>query len=419
MEVDLPVFATLLQTGFGYGTTIGFVDENLLDSTLSTITSTPDGMVRIDLVKDAATELSNIGSLLEMEEFNDILPLVKKSVNELFAGQGRTLADVSLFSLATTYCKRTHNSQMFDLKDWADNLVGVAPPSRRNLVETSTSGDHIFLSELKSQLRTQFEHLMVPNLADEEVPAVPDVATFNVVRPSGSICSGNDKAMSVEIDDSVDDTVTITLCALIAYDAGGPLDADGLTNLLEDVPALSVEGNISLAGSLMVGARLTASANYWTGISVSAEIDTIIAQLNALGNINANAGFGMINTAGTGTASFDGMVQLNYESGTFTSGSFTSDTLFGYEILCQVALEEPAVAGVLVDPFEFKLNDTDVFDDIAPSISYPSIKALLDSIKFSPAAALTMLRTIYGKPTKDGAISIFANALIFCCRVYG
>lgn len=306
---------------------------------------------------------------------------------------------------------------MFDLMDWADNLVGVASPTaRRNLVQTS--GDYIFLSELKSQMRTQFKHLMVPGLADKEVPVVPDVATFNVVRPSGSICSGNDKAMSVEIDDTVEDTVTITLCALIAYDVGGSFDADGLTNLLEDVPALNVEGGFSLAGSLMVGARLTASENWFGLISVSAELDPIIAQLNVLSKINATAGFGMINAAGKGTARFDGMVQLNYNSGSFTHG-FTSETLFGYEIMGQVALEEPAVAGVLVDPFEFKLNDTDVFDDIAPSISYPSIKALLDSIKFSPAAALTMLRTIDGKPTNDGVISIRANAPIFCCRIYG
>ena len=100
---------------------------------------------------------------------------------------------------------------MFDFREWADNLEGVfSPTARRNLVETSD--DYILLSELKSQLRTQFEHLMVPDLGDKEVPAVPDVATFNVVRPSGSVCSGNDKAMSVEIDDRVKNTLTIALC---------------------------------------------------------------------------------------------------------------------------------------------------------------------------------------------------------------
>ncbi|EJK70606.1 hypothetical protein THAOC_08022, partial [Thalassiosira oceanica] len=91
MEVDLPVFT--IVSGFGYGATIGFVDDNLLDSTLSTITLASDGLVRIDLVKDAAAELSNIGSKLNIEEFHEPLPLVKNSVNELFAGEGRTLAD--------------------------------------------------------------------------------------------------------------------------------------------------------------------------------------------------------------------------------------------------------------------------------------------------------------------------------------
>ncbi|EJK58713.1 hypothetical protein THAOC_21137, partial [Thalassiosira oceanica] len=326
MEVDLPLFA--IVGGLGYGTTIRFVDDNLLDSNLTNITSTPDSLVEIDLVKNAATELSDIGSSLNMSEFSETLPLVKKSVNELFAGEGRTLAD------------------MFDFREWADNLEGVfSPTARRNLVETSD--DYILLSELKSQLRTQFEHLMVPDLGDKEVPAVPDVATFNVVRPSGSVCSGNDKAI--------------------------------------------------LAGSLMVGARLTASygwGSWFLGprISVSAKLDPVIAQLHVSSEINATAGFGMINTAGTGTASFDGMVQLNY---TDNNDNFTSETSFGYDIyLGQVALEEPAVEGVLFDPFEFKLNDTDVFDAIPPNISYPSINALIGAVKFSPAAALTMLRTI-------------------------
>lgn len=55
----------------------------------------------------AAEELRDLTSFLDdFEALNEVLPLVKSSVNNLIAGPDRTLAD------------------LFDLTDWANNLEG-------------------------------------------------------------------------------------------------------------------------------------------------------------------------------------------------------------------------------------------------------------------------------------------------------
>lgn len=82
-------------------------DEDLLDGNMPEPTVSYDALIDIALIQLAAEELRDFTSFLgDFEALDEVLPVVKSSVNDVIAGPDRTLAD------------------LFDFTDWANNLEG-------------------------------------------------------------------------------------------------------------------------------------------------------------------------------------------------------------------------------------------------------------------------------------------------------
>ncbi len=106
LEVFMPVFVVVFDS-LGYGATITYKDDNILDNATQTPSFLPDVLISIDSIKEAANTLAiNTAFLENYEPLQQKIPLLQVSVNDFIAGQGRTIAD------------------LFDLTDFANNLVG-------------------------------------------------------------------------------------------------------------------------------------------------------------------------------------------------------------------------------------------------------------------------------------------------------
>jgi hypothetical protein len=225
--------STLFIEGLGVGATVGYVDDNLFDSNLGVLTTTADFLIEIAKIQDAATLLRDSTSFLsDFSPVSNELPLVKKSINEVIAGPGRTLAE------------------LFDLTEWADGLQGTPADANGN-------PDFIALSELKSKIRGEFQGLTKPDLSSIELPPIPDPNVFIVTRPGDQICAGSYKSISIDVDVDANDVLQLTFCSLLQFDLTGTFDAKGLLDSIPESLEINVDGNYDLLGSLMFGCRLT------------------------------------------------------------------------------------------------------------------------------------------------------------------
>ena len=94
------------------GATINYTDDNVLDSNMSQLFIDKDILIDIGLIREAADFLKNNTEFLaDYKPLGQDIALLKTSVNDLIAGEGRTLAD------------------LFDLTDWARSLKGT--PTQR------------------------------------------------------------------------------------------------------------------------------------------------------------------------------------------------------------------------------------------------------------------------------------------------
>lgn len=254
------------------------------------------------------------------------------------------------------------------------------------------------------------QEILTPNAPDiEAVPPVPDAAVFNVSRPSGSLCEGVDRALSIdisEVDGAVGPSVSLLFCALLEFEVNGGFDADGLLDTLPDALDVKLDGEFMLAGSLMFGARL----NVTLSGSSTIELDPISAELAVAGGLDATVSFGMIEAGGSGDVALSGLAKLAYcpqstcdgdaEYPEFVSAgnssSFFFQREFGYDLSATLGINV-GVEGLVVDTgLAFGMQDDNVFDNVPPEIRYPDGQAFLDLIKFSPQSALLMLRFIDG-----------------------
>lgn len=107
LDVSLPVFI-VASDSFGFGAKITYSDTDLLDNITQSPVITKDALIKIELIKTAAEKLKNVTSFIDdFEPFDTKIPLIKKSVNEIIAGNDRSLSEV------------------FDLTDWANSLTGT------------------------------------------------------------------------------------------------------------------------------------------------------------------------------------------------------------------------------------------------------------------------------------------------------
>lgn len=453
LDVSMPVFITF--NGLGFGATVQYVDDNILDDDRPTPIFQQDVLISIELIRNATNELkSKTASFGDYEPLQKKLPLLQVSVNELIAGQDRTLAD------------------LFDLTDFANNLVGTEsatempstsptttffpsqhPSSSPSLAPSTTAqpslsiqpssapsvtsipsqhpnsaptsipsvftnqpslesnDEYILLTQLISKMRAAFQGLVKPNTALNTVPSVPDVNEFIVTRPSGAICEGSDRAISIDISRNGLSSLNLTICALLEFELSGSYDATGLLSAVEDNFDVDLSGSFQLKGSLMLGAKLLVKKNNTDGkISVDIEFDPISTELSVLGDLDATVSLGMVEAAGEGQVNFYGKAELEYcpscngtHPRTFQrvsdSSSFYFDRLFGFNLDSSISLSAE-VPGVEIDTgLALSIRDDDVFDDNPPVITPPDFQALRDLLKFSPKNALVMLRLIDGECT--------------------
>jgi hypothetical protein len=162
-------------------------DQNLLDMSVGSLVAKKDAIVEIEKIRAFARSLrGSTSSLGDFELLRNEIPMIRSSVNQIIAGEGRTLAD------------------LFDLTEWADNLSGT-PTS-------FSTTDYILLSELLSQIRAALSNATKPNLVPGELPPVPDMEYFEVAVAGN--CAGNNKALSVDVLDS-SGVLNITICSFL------------------------------------------------------------------------------------------------------------------------------------------------------------------------------------------------------------
>jgi len=94
LDVNLPLFVNVKGVG-GVGGTIGYYDENILDSDRSNVTFETDVFIEIQLIQDAVMKLNEVTSILGEAKFlSEQIPLIQTSANELVAGNNRTIVDL-------------------------------------------------------------------------------------------------------------------------------------------------------------------------------------------------------------------------------------------------------------------------------------------------------------------------------------
>lgn len=404
-------------------------------------------------LKDRTAFLATYGPLAEE------IPLLKATLNEIIAGEGRTLAD------------------MLDLTDWANNLTGAAtfsnepssipsshpsnqpsissspthmqsptsspsfsaapsyvptislaptattePSSPPSLVPTEPrSSDLITLSELLNEIRTAFQAATQPKLeALNATPPVPDSVIFALNRSEDLICAGNDRAISIDIDFTNTSKLDITLCSFLSYKLEGRFDADGLLDEYSDANDvlglgsldLNVNGDYEVFAALSFGARLTVSRND-NGLSATVSFDPITAEIYVDGSLQSDISFGLIQAGGDADVLLEGRAEFmwcpNEDCDTLypergleqvnSAPSFFYSAEIGYNISAGVGLSAfGSVPGLeIAEEFTFEVADDNIFDDVAPVVDYPKFDALLDSFKFTPQRAVDMLRLLDGK----------------------
>jgi len=298
-------------------------------------------------------------------------------------------------------------------------------PSESLSPTLSRNSQFISLSELRTEIVRAFRLSTAQATAQAEevldkVPPIPNSTTFTVARPGGKICKGNDKAVSVDVTDD-SDTLTLTFCSLLQYNLSKAFSAD---DLLADFDGgfldLSLEGGFDLSGALTFGAQISVEKNI-SNPDPTISFDPITIQLAVDGGLETVASFGMIEASGDAGATLTGDFGLVYcpspdcteneetfdgveYNRTSNSSSFYLSRNVGYDIKGGLSIGAD-IPGLEVETgLTFGLKDDNVFDDISVEVTLPNSQALIDSLKFSPMAAVKMLRLM-------DVVSIY----IICC----
>lgn len=449
LDVRMPVF--IAYDGLGFGATIHYVDDDILDNDRQQPSFDPDVLISIDLIREAAVTLKDNAAFLgKYEPLQEKLPLLQVSVNQLIAGQGRTLADLfDLTSFAESLVGTQSATDMPSISPTMTTIPSQQPSSVPSSTPTSSAQpthfnlpssaptmttipslhpslasssvpsayssqpsfapdtDYILLTQLINKMRSAFQDLVKPGTELNTVPSVPDINTFDVIRPSGAICEGSDRAIAIDISRDGLSSLNLTICALLEFELEGSYDASGLLSAVEDSLDVEIVGSFQLKGSLMFGAKLMVAKNGGV-ISVGIDFDPISTELSVMGDLDAKVSLGMIETEGRGQVTLSGRAALAYCPGcngvhpqasfvAVNNTSFYFYQLVGFDLDSSIALSAD-VPGIQIDTgLAFSISDDNIFDDNAPLVTPPDMQALRDLIKFSPKNALVMLRLIDGE----------------------
>lgn len=330
--------------GVGAGATIMYEDDNIIDNITQTPIFETDILISIDMIKDAALALKDKTSpLRDYVPLQQEIPLLKKSMNDLIAGQGRTLADcfdlteftsnltgkqsatemptsspsVSTFpssapSTSATKLPMAQHSSPVPTKYPSSKIPTAIPtsptalPSRKPTQPDNT--DYIRLTELVNKIRNAFQDISQPGTPPNSLPPLPDSNIFQVIRPHGAICDGSDRAISIKISLTEQDDLQVKICALLEFEIIGDYDSTGLLSSVVDSIDLDITGQFTLKGALMFGAQLSVNSPASADIS----FDPILMQFAVMSDLDASVSFGMVQVNGKGEVDLHGQVEFAY-----------------------------------------------------------------------------------------------------------
>ena len=102
----------------------------------------------------------------------------------------------------------------------------MRPSTSAPVASPTPNDDYISLSELKTEIVEAFRSLTKPDFdaLSDGVAAIPDATKFDVVRKPDLVCAGNSQAISIEVDDSVANAVTLKFCSLLEFELDGSFE---------------------------------------------------------------------------------------------------------------------------------------------------------------------------------------------------
>ena len=347
-SVQLPIFVMI--DGVGAGATIMYEDDNIIDNITQTPIFETDILISIGMIKEATLALKDKTSpLRDYKPLQQEIPLLKKSMNDLIAGQGRTLADcfdlteftsnltgkqsatemptsspsVSTFpssapSTSPTKLPTVQNSSRVPTKKPSSIPTAIpttpakptALPSRKPTLPDNT--DYIRLTELVNKIRNAFQDISQPGSPPNSVPSIPDSNIFQVTRPHGAICDGSDRAISIEVSLTEQDDLLVKICALLEFEIIGDYDATGLLSSVVDSIDLDITGQFTLKGALMFGAQMSVSSPAKGPLSADISFDPILMQFAVMSDLDASVSFGMLQVNGKGKVDLRGQAEFAY-----------------------------------------------------------------------------------------------------------
>lgn len=176
----------------------------------------------------------------------------------------------------------------------------------------------------------------------------------------------------------------------------GELSANGIFDEYTGSISLDIDSGYILKGAFSTGVKITVTS--LTELPVI-ELDPITTQLYMQSDLTGTASLGLLAATVSGDASLRGDLQLSYCSdcqGSFPldgyeqagDSSFYFSRDIGYNLDTAIGLSAGMPGVVVQAGAGIKIKDDDAFDDSPPMIQLPNVQALLDSIKFSPQAAV-------------------------------
>lgn len=368
VAVDFPIFVAV--GGVGFAARIGYIDDDLLDGKTESVTIDTDLIFEIIAIQKLAAELAETTKFLDdSDALSSEIPLIGTSLNQLIAGDDRTLAD------------------LFDLTTWADNLSPI---------QNGTQSGFITKTELLIEIRKALQGLFVPKIGTNisQLPPPPDVSIFkqagldsSMARADDSLlCFGNDKAISVIIDDDNDpNTFNLTICSLLGFELEASLDAGGLLDLFDEGSIrLELENvGFTLQGSLTIGARISVTNN--AGLfTATLQFDPLVVKLAAvaspdaivgLGLLELNAGIQAIATGEFGFLYCDDEVDVTCKNEGYEKwkdgSNFYFKRNFAYSLKGEATIGAEIPGLEVEEGLTLSVSDNDVFDETAPVVTLP------------------------------------------------
>jgi hypothetical protein len=267
-------------------------------------------------------------------------------------------------------------------------------------------------------MRNALSNITMPNLPPGKLAPVPDLKYFELppVLP-GNNCNGNNKAISLDINDAPGG-LEITICTFLEYELEGVLTTDGFMDQVEEYISLKLDSVYVLKGALSSGVKVTVAS---LEESPLVELDPTTIQLYLKSDPSGLAQLGLFTATVTGDVSLQGRLSVGYCpscDGTYPledyeqvgeNSAFYLSQLVGFDLDLQLELLAGMPGAQLDIGAGLRITDDDIFDDKPHVVQLPDAQVLRDSMKFSPQKAVSKSFYSFWAPIVNTAINVSAS----------